>query len=118
MTARLERLAEAVLERRALDARSLVQEMVRAGLVGELTRPHGGNASMLSVAAALAELLAERHHVEVPAWCAAEGPLAAPFFVVERALRWPGLREQCEREAPEPLRSRQIYSPASFLTYA
>ena len=118
MTARLERLAEAVLERRALDAWSLVQEMVRAGLVGELARPDGVDASMLSVAAALAELLAEQHEVAVPSWCAAEGPLAVPFFVVERALRWPRLREQCEREAPEPLRRRRIYAPADFLTYA
>lgn len=118
MAHRLEQLAEAVLARRALDARSLVQDMVRAGLSDELGNPETQDPSVRTVAAALAELLAERHHVPVPPWSTREGPLGEPFFAVERALRWPALRAQCEREAPEPLRRRRIYAPAGFLTYA
>lgn len=118
MAARLEHLATAVLTRQALEARSLVQEMVRAGLAGELTEPTTAPLDVRVVAAALAELLAERHGLPAPAWAAQVGALPAPFFAVERALRWPLLREQCEREAPAPLRRRGIYAPASFLSYA
>lgn len=118
MATRLEHLAEAVLARQALEARSLVQEMVRAGLAHELDEPTRVTAVVRVVAAALAELLAQRHGLLVPSWVAQVGPLSEPFFAVERALRWPALREQCEREAPEPLRRRGIYAPAGFLSYA
>jgi hypothetical protein len=118
MATRLEHLAEAVLTRQALEARSLVQEMVRAGLASELADPTSAAPAVRVVAAALAELLAQRHGLPAPAWAALVGPLPAPFFAVERALRWPLLREQCEREAPEPLRRRGIYAPAGFLSYA
>lgn len=113
MATRLERLAFAVLAREALEARSLVQEMVRAGLAAELSEP-----AARVVAAALAELLAQRHGLDAPAWTASEGALAEPFFALERATRWPLLRAECEREAPAPLRQRRIYAPATFLTYA
>ena len=118
MATRLEHLAEAVLTRQALEARSLVQEMVRAGLAHELDEPTQVSPAVRVVAAALAELLAQRHGLPVPAWAVRVGALSEPFFAVERALRWPSLREQCEREAPEPLRRRGIYAPASFLSYA
>jgi hypothetical protein len=118
MATRLEQLAEAVLARRALEARSLVQEMVRAGLIGELVEPATADPPVRVVAAALAELLAGRHALPAPEWTSRVGPLSEPFFAVERALRWPRLREECEREAPEPLRRRAIYAPAGFLTYA
>lgn len=118
MVTRLELLATAVLTRQALEARSLVQEMVRAGLGGELLEPASGDPAVRIVAAALAELLAQRHGLTAPPWVVQEGALPEPFFAVERALRWPWLREQCEREAPEPLRRRGIYAPAGFLSYA
>lgn len=118
MATRLENLAEAILARRALEARSLVQEMVRAGLARELAEPALAAPDVRVVSAALAELLAQRHGLPAPGWTALVGPLPVPFFAVERALRWPLLREQCEREAPEPLRRRGIYAPAGFLSYA
>ena len=118
MATRLERLALAVLAREALEARSLVQEMVRAGLAAELSEPATHDHATRVVAAALAELLAQRHGLDAPAWTASEGALAEPFFALERATRWPILRAECEREAPTPLRRRRIYAPATFLTYA
>lgn len=118
MATRLERLAMTVLAREALEARGLVQEMVRAGLASQLSEPATHDRTVRVVAAALAELLAQRHGLAAPAWTAAEGALAEPFFAVERAMRWPLLRAECEREAPAPLRQRRIYAPASFLTYA
>jgi len=118
MATRLEHLAKAVLTRQALEARSLVQEMVRAGLAHELTEPTGVRPAERVIAAALAELLAQRHGLPVPPWVTQVGSLPEPFFAVERALRWPMVREQCEREAPEPLKRRGIYAPAGFLSYA
>lgn len=118
MASRLEQLAEAVFTRHSLEARSLVQEMVRSGLSRELVEPAAGDPPLRVIAAALAELLAERHGLPVPAWTTEIGPLPQPFFAVERALRWPSLREQCERETPGPLRRRGIFAPAGFLAYA
>ncbi len=85
MATRLERLAMTVLAREALEARGLVQEMVRAGLASQLSEPATHDRTVRVVAAALAELLAQRHGLAAPAWTAAAGAPSRGALLRRRA---------------------------------
>lgn len=71
----------------------------------------------LLIAAALVELFAQRRGCEAPAWVHEIGALDEPRFLVRLGARMPHLRAQCERESPPPLRSRNLFAPANYLTW-
>ena len=115
----LEQMAEAALKRDPLHLRSLVQDWVRSGEPAiNFHRPNTADIRILTVSAALAELLALRQGQTSPAWTQEVGALAEPFFLVESAVSMKRLRTLCETQSPEPMRKRRLYAPPHFLEFA
>ena len=115
----IERLAQAAVERDHLQLRSLVQDLTRAKTDFSRTpRPQTRNALLLSMSAALTELLASRQNQHPPSWTREIGPAAEPFFLLESVAHMKRLRELCETQSPEPLRKRNLYAPPHFLEFA
>ncbi|MBM3266079.1 MAG: hypothetical protein FJZ01_00395 [Candidatus Sericytochromatia bacterium] len=118
--ASLDEVARAALARDALAVRSLVQDLLRERpSISDWEAPHDvSDPGLLALAAALAELLADRCGQAAPPWTAKVGPLPEPFFLLRSAETMKNLRMQCEAESPPPLRKRRLYAPANFLEFA
>ena len=117
--ATLEQLAEASLQRDGLRARSLAQDLLRETThLSDLPRPASADPRLLSMAAALVELLAARRQQPPPPWASEIGPLPEPFFLLEASERMQRLRALCETQAPEPMRKRRLYAPPNYLSFA
>jgi len=115
----LETLAELALRRDGLRLRSVAQDFVRDHPhLSEIARPAITSMQLLSTAAALLELLAQRTGQPAPLWTREIGAVPEPLFLVEAASRMKHLRALCEAEAPEPLRKRGLYAPPDFLSFA
>ena len=115
----LDELASAALNRDALQLRSLVQDFVRSGdQLAELAMPTTRDLQLLSVAAAIVELLAQRTNQPIPDWTAQVGPVSEPMFLVAAAERLPSMRTLCEDESPEPLKRRRLFAPPNYLSWA
>ena len=112
-------MAEALLAYDALHLRAYVLAWLREDpRFALMPQPETDDPRILTVAAALVELLAERAYQEPPAWTATIGPLAEPFFVMRRAERPGFTRDLCLNESPEPFQRRNIFSPPNFLMMA
>jgi hypothetical protein len=83
-----------------------------------MPQPETDDPRVLTVTAALIELLAERAGQPPPDWTASVGPLPEPFFVMRRAERPGFTRDLCLNESPGPLRRRNIFAPPNFLEMA
>lgn len=117
--ATLEALAEAALRWDNLQLRSLVQDFLRADtLLSAIPRPQIDDPRVLTIAAALVELFAQRAGQAAPTWTREVDGLPEPFFLLEAATRMKRLRALCETESPEPLRKRGLYAPPDFLSFA
>jgi hypothetical protein len=113
----LQELVDALLSRKDMQLRILVQEWQWANpVVTSVPRPQTRDTRSLTVAAALVELFALRAGQAPPAWIADAEPLPEPFFVMERAERPGFTRTLCLAEAPEPLRRRNIFAPPNYLS--
>ena len=69
----------------------------------------------LSVAAALAELLAARAGVASPAWTATVAGNHEPIFLDPGLEEMPRTLARVKAEAPEPLRKRNLFASRDFL---
>ena len=115
----LAELVRALLAYDPLEARQWVADARRVGLVWpDVRMPEGLDRTGLTVAAAVAELLAGRAGQAPPPWTAAVPAAPAPLFLVRAALTMPRLRKLCTEEGPEPLRCRQVFAPPDFLSVA
>jgi hypothetical protein len=112
-------LVAAVVRRDALRARQWIADAQRMAFDWSgVARPDGLDPLGLAVAAALVEVMAERHGTPAPAWT--PGVPASPqrMYLVRAAESLPRLRRLCETEGPEPLRRRGLLAPPDFLTTA
>ncbi len=115
----IEQLAQAILDRDNLKARSLVQDFVRAKTdFSKVRHPSTSDVQVLALSAALTELLAIRNKQTPPAWTKEVGPLAEPLFLLKSAATMKRLRTLCETQSPEPMRKRLLYAPPHFLEFA
>ena len=115
----LEELAQAALDRDSLQLRSLTQDFLHENpRVSDAVRPLTDNHRLLSTAAALIELFAQRLEQPAPSWTRDVGPLDEPFYLLESAMTLKRLRVLCETESPLPLRVRRLYAPPNFLEFA
>ena len=74
--------------------------------------------SLLAMSAALLELLALRTNQAPPPWTASVGPVKEPFYLLKSAAQMKRLRQLCQQESPEPLRTRRFYAPPDYLAFA
>lgn len=113
----LQELVDALLSRKDMQLRILVQEWQWANpVVTSVPRPQTRDTRSLTVAAALVELFALRAGQAPPLWTAEAEPLPEPFFVMPRAEHPGFTRTLCLTEAPEPLRRRNIFAPPNYLS--
>jgi hypothetical protein len=116
---RIDEIARAALDGDALLLRQLIQDWLRsAPRLCECPAPTSQDSDTRIVAAALLELLAERYGQAPPAWTASVGAFREPFFLLKSANTMRRLRELCESESPWPLRRRNLFAPANFLSFA
>ena len=114
----LEQLAEAALNRDNLRLRSLAQDwLAEHPRLTDVPHPRTGDPRLLSAAASLVELFAQRRRQDPPVWAREVGSLPEPFFLLEAAASMKRLRVLCETQAPEPLRKRRLYAPPNFLEF-
>jgi hypothetical protein len=117
--ATLEELAQAALDRNSLRLRSLTQDFLAENpRLSSYAQPATADQRLLSAAAALIELFAERRQQPAPSWTRDVGPVAEPFYLLASAAQFSRLRELCETESPLPLRRRRLYAPPNFLEFA
>lgn len=115
----LRELVDALLRFDALFARQWIADATRDGIKWtSIPPPAGLDAVGMAVAAGVIELLAERAHESPPSWTTTVGPAPRPIFLVRAAETMPRLRQQCETEAPLPLKRRRLLAPAEFLKVA
>ena len=112
-------LVKALLAYDAIAARQWLADCERAKLAwSNIPMPENVSAEELSLAAAVAELMAERSGSPAPMWTRDISANARRVFLVRAAKNMPRLRKLCEEEGPEPLRRRQFFAPPDFLTVA
>jgi hypothetical protein len=115
---RLAEIVKAILAGEALVARSLVQDWLssRPDLTSE-SKPESSDGQVLALSAGLVELFAERLGQRPPDWTQSISPLAEPLYLLKAAARMPRLRQLCHEQSPAPLRRRNLYAPADYLTF-
>jgi len=109
-------LVHAVLSGNLLAARQWVADARRAQLQWPACgRPQGLDSREMTVAAALAELLAARAGLAAPSWTAAIGANCEPLFL-DPGIQWlPRSLDRSRADAPEALRKRNLYALPDFL---
>jgi hypothetical protein len=114
--ATLEDIAGAVLNRDDLAARSLVQDLERAGVdIAACPEPQTSNMRVRTMAAALVSLFAWRRGVPAPVWTKTAGCFPEPFYTSRYALTSATTRAGLERETPNVLRRFAVYASPDFL---
>lgn len=115
----LEDIAVAALAHDPLEVRSLLQDMLRAEPTWcDLPRPLVDDARVLAVAAAFAELLAQRSGQDPPGWTRDVGAVVEPIYLVAAVKTMPRTMVRIATESPEPFRRRNIFVPANYASAA
>jgi hypothetical protein len=111
----LEQLAAASLAGEDVERRGLWLALLELCDASELPKPQTQDATVLALAAASAELLAEQQGVHPPPWTASVGRAPdGPVYLGHRNT--PAGRQRLAEESPEPLRSRGFYASAKYVS--
>lgn len=115
----LERLANAILAERDLDARQFTQDLWREYPVfSVIKKPTSQNIQVVTLCAALVELFAQRRKQSPPEWAAEIGGIAEPTYVMPSFAKNRYWRIVCQAETPNSFRMRNWLAPADFLAFA
>lgn len=112
-TTLLERLATASLRRADVERRALWMELSEEAEAHLLARPSVADNRVVALAAAYAELLAERQRCSPPTWVHDVSAVSEGVYLVERSSE-AGLARM-RAQSPEPLRRRNLFAPASYV---
>lgn len=112
-------IAEAALTLDNFALRCCVQEMIHAyPQVNKWRIPDSQDATVLAVAASIAELVANRLNQAAPLWAKQIPGLPQNFYLVSSAHTMPGMKTLCDQESPAELHKRGFLAPPGFLTFA
>jgi len=115
----LEEIARTALEGDPLILRSLVQDWLIARPVFlKIDRPATSDPAVLALSASLVELFAQRSEQAAPDWTDAVAGLPEPRFLLRSAASMKNLRRMCELDSPLPLKRRNFFAPADYLSFA
>src|SRR5437016_5556603 len=103
----LEHLVHAIIRGDLIEARQWIAEARRSPLQWDrIDYPRALSKRELVVAAALAELLAQRDGANAPSWTASVGGTNEPFLLDPGLEEMPRSLARAKDSAPEPLRKR------------
>jgi Nucleotidyltransferase of unknown function (DUF6036) len=109
-------LVRAILSGDLLAARQWVADARRARISWETVgQPTGLNDREMTVAAGLAEVLAERTGVAPPSWALSVGGQREPLFLDPGLQDMPRTLAHAMANGPEPLRRRNLFASPDFL---
>ncbi|HYM61244.1 MAG TPA: hypothetical protein VEZ11_10155 [Thermoanaerobaculia bacterium] len=109
-------MVRAILSGDLLAARQWVADAQRAHIRWErFERPTGLDDREMTVAAAIAELLAARAGASPPSWTNLIGANQEPLFLDPGLERMPRTLARAKTDAPEPLRRRNLFASPDFL---
>jgi hypothetical protein len=112
-------LVRAIVDGDLLTARQWVADARREGIVWEhVERPLTLTGRELTVAAAIAELLAARAGATPPSWTQTVGAEAEPFVLDPGLEKMPRSFAHAKATGAEPLRKRNLIAMADFLDVA
>ncbi len=112
-------LVRCILAGDLLSARQWVADANRASVAwSEVGPPKGLTKTEMSVAAGLVELLAARSGGQPPSWTAKVGALQDPVVLDPGLEKMPRSFARAKKEAPEPLRRRNLVALPDFLDVA
>jgi hypothetical protein len=112
----LRELVHAILAGDFLAARQWVADARRSDVRWDrVDRPSGLDEREMTVAAAVAELLAARAGAAPPSWTASVGSSAEPLYLDPGLHDMPRTLAQAETNGPEPFRKRNLIASADFL---
>jgi len=115
----LEELVRAILAGDLLGARQWVADAYRSKLAWDrLDLPKDLNEREMAVAAGVVELLALRVGARPPKWTDAFGALSEPVVLDPGLDKMPRSFARAQRDAPEPLRKRNLVALPDFLAVA
>jgi len=115
----LEQLVREILAGDLIAAREWVTDANREGLRWEMVaRPTELSDREMSVAAAIAELLASRAGSEPPSWTAYIGPADSELVLDPGLEQMPRSYAKAKSEGPEPFRKRNLCALPDFLAVA
>jgi hypothetical protein len=115
----LKEMAEAALTDRDFEAGAAGLALTRWAQTHALTEIPKPNAKarVLVVCAAFAELFAQRFGQSPPAWTSEIGGLDTPYYLFPLARKNDEFRKELERQTPEPLRKRNLFSTRNYLRH-
>ena len=110
-------LVEAIRAGRWLEMRQWLNDESRnATLLSSCPEPDVSHSpEVRGLAAALAELLAQRWQVPAPSWTSAIGAVPGELWLAPFAQRHASMADRCRTHGPEPLRRRRIWAMPDFL---
>ena len=112
-------LVQAILAGDLLTARQWVADAQRSRMQWEsVPYPREFNSRELTVAAAIAELLARRAGVEPPQWTESVGSEPMPLLLDPGLDQMPRSYALAQSAGPEPLRKRNLVALPDFLNVA
>jgi len=112
----LDDVVRAILSGDFLTARQWVADARRAHIDWRwIPKPLGLDEREMTVAAALAELLAGRAGMAPPTWAASIGSIAEPLLLDPGLREMPRTLARAETDGPEPFRKRNLIVSAEFL---
>ena len=112
-------MSKAALADRDMDARAAGLELTRWAKENRLSDVSAPNVSprVLIACAALIELFSQRFGQEPPEWTRSVGSLPEPFYFFPLAREDAEFRADLERQTPEPLRKRNLFSTSNYLRH-
>ena len=112
-------IASAILDHRTLDARQNTHDFwADTPDFAQVLKPSQESPTVLVICAALLELFAARRGQRSPTWTATVGGLDKPLFLVPEFEAVPYQRSRCLRDAPRPLKERNLFAPSNYLAFA
>ncbi len=111
-------LARALLAHHGATSGQLAMNLLELPAFGLIPKPDDVTERELVVCAALVELFAARRGEAAPDWVHAVGAWPEPIYLMGGyEKRFPKSAARWRREAPEPLRKRNVFAPAEFMTF-
>ena len=119
ITTKIEDLAQALLDHGGAQASQYAMDILTYPRLANLSMPKEVSYEVLVISAAMLELFAERRGEPPPAWTTEVGGVPQPglFLMGGYEKKYPRRGERWRQESPGPLKRRNLFASAEFMTF-